>query len=1398
MISARTHFNLLNAPASTNNGGKGKRPAPPVPSEASNSNGRCTSKANDFSLFSIKKSEIDLIVLPEGNVDELQDDSQDMNINQSDIELESQKAENNVLTNNGKCLENGLHMSKETKSDVNLKLETLNGNSTENLIPFDTHISDTMNEFYDDDLIGGDESLIVHGLESINMDDRLRLTQQIWYLPHINRATVVHYLQGKAVGVFIVRQSSKPQTLAISVRLPHGHGPHIEHYLIERRNTSKSNCLFRLEGSEHYFSTILNLVTHYSNCCDELPVRLKLVPVLQAATSGQSQLSSLALLGQEFWQSKFVQLKQLPKNSLNTETLEIVNSENISIELDKKKGSPETCLKESEVALSKPKLPPRRHNSNCSVFTDKSSSSAQSNTALDSPPPPPPPSTKIKSSSPVIVDSIKLRKEFLKPQHLPPLPPKNETNNFALPLIGESLTKPSTRIELPPPIPPRTKIDGNNSKNSPPPPRPTVSKRSSPTVNNLNDLLSPTSMTESEIIDLVQQQNKIDERVPPLPNKGGIRANYYNHVVSSQDKIIFPSQPSPSPEKKSSPINLSKSDSSNVSNLCDVYTQTESVKTNEQKQKAKQNLEKTNSNISVSTFYMDPIDALVVINQAKSSFIESNSQKRHSDPELSHNVKDTTSTTTHGTEYIGFGSSINSSLGLSLESLLESFRNRFPTASTIDDIKTGSCRSKGNVEQKSNQLPVRHDAGFSTVDSQWFWHDCKKGIRSNVESRELKENKNQCSNGNKMENNFRQIKRDSIAASERSDVTTAEDLIGVQSPEFVVPKITLMNNLDPVISGIVSNGTGFYDNLTKEEMKKAGSFRSEKSVHTDTGTEFSEPWNMEMVESRILSEIGSTSVVGPTASSNGKNFCFEERESQIIDLKTCDSTTQLLNTDIIHFNSYLLNQETPQIDDSLNDDYDNVADDEIYGEYEPNGVHQNFNPHSRVIRRDDSEVTLKEHQNDDSSNKLIMLEIVNRISNYVIDLASRKDNTFAMSIDNFIECTKESTETNPNVILGYIRQFMNGMKNYLLKHGEGEFIQIVKLERSHLKPNQFLNIDSILECTLQKLIIKPLKNHIYELCIRAYNSNGSLKILSHNIKLAQNKSPEELGVSSELLPIDSNVMAEIQQNLRRLQQSYSPIKKLEYLLRSISILNTSCQERINQLNSATNGNSKLQKSLSDQDMLPLLLYVIVHCGVISIEIEIEYMLGLLHSSILNGGDGSYYLTVWSSAIQVLKNMFSLNESNHLVNGNNSKSSGPALKSQSPFSFRKKLIDSGPFSKCKEDSPSFTPKPLANLQAYMKVLIPNELTSSIACKTVPVRSNMTTKEVCRMIAHTYRITNPEDYALYRIKDLDEQQLLDGDYPLTIKNELINRGETPMFAYKRCDAKFIWPTAFPVTP
>lgn len=82
--------------------------------------------------------------------------------------------------------------------------------------------------------------------------------------------------------------------------------------------------------------------------------------------------------------------------------------------------------------------------------------------------------------------------------------------------------------------------------------------------------------------------------------------------------------------------------------------------------------------------------------------------------------------------------------------------------------------------------------------------------------------------------------------------------------------------------------------------------------------------------------------------------------------------------------------------------------------------HQHPSKYSNQIKRDDSEVTLKNVEAAEAlkaldCDKSVMLEIVNNISTYVFELASSKDNTFAKSIDNFIECTKESTESSPTV-----------------------------------------------------------------------------------------------------------------------------------------------------------------------------------------------------------------------------------------------------------------------------------------------------------------------------------------------------------------------------------------------
>jgi len=60
---------------------------------------------------------------------------------------------------------------------------------------------------------------------------------------------------------FVVRQSSQPDTMAISVRLPAGKGPYVEHYLIQAVDGQLS-----LESSDNRFSNIPSLIAHYSQC----------------------------------------------------------------------------------------------------------------------------------------------------------------------------------------------------------------------------------------------------------------------------------------------------------------------------------------------------------------------------------------------------------------------------------------------------------------------------------------------------------------------------------------------------------------------------------------------------------------------------------------------------------------------------------------------------------------------------------------------------------------------------------------------------------------------------------------------------------------------------------------------------------------------------------------------------------------------------------------------------------------------------------------------------------------------------------------------------------------------------------------------------------------------------
>lgn len=71
----------------------------------------------------------------------------------------------------------------------------------------------------------------------------------------------------------------------------------------------------------------------------------------------------------------------------------------------------------------------------------------------------------------------------------------------------------------------------------------------------------------------------------------------------------------------------------------------------------------------------------------------------------------------------------------------------------------------------------------------------------------------------------------------------------------------------------------------------------------------------------------------------------------------------------------------------------------------------------------------------------------------------------------FIECTIESEEIDPHVVIRRVRQFLTGMKNYLVKNGESDLHKLIERESDKLNANEFLNIDAIFETVLNKILL---------------------------------------------------------------------------------------------------------------------------------------------------------------------------------------------------------------------------------------------------------------------------------------------------------------------------------------
>lgn len=289
--------------------------------------------------------------------------------------------------------------------------------------------------------------------------ERLVLTHPIWFLPGIQRAGAFHLLQGKEEGCFVVRKSSQSDTMALSVRLPPDKGPYIEHYLIH-----SSDGQLGLETSENRFIDMAGLIAHYASCCDELPVRLTLPKAIRESKSRQ-QLSSYALLGQEFWSYS------PPPSAASSPDADLVLNLNPLMSTFKS-AEPSTPVQKDKpirpntLNLSS-KIDPGKNDNN-KLDTLKNLPSLKSELVSKTPPPPPPRWSK----------------------------PTTPQNNFTVTTtVTFSVNSQSPSNEQPPPPPPQMELHCDPKRMSPEGQcTSTVSSRGSLRHNNPNQILSPNSV----------------------------------------------------------------------------------------------------------------------------------------------------------------------------------------------------------------------------------------------------------------------------------------------------------------------------------------------------------------------------------------------------------------------------------------------------------------------------------------------------------------------------------------------------------------------------------------------------------------------------------------------------------------------------------------------------------------------------------------------------------------------------------------------------------------------------------------------------------------------------------------------------------------------------------------
>nr|XP_006980826.1 ras and Rab interactor 1 [Peromyscus maniculatus bairdii] len=175
---------------------------------------------------------------------------------------------------------------------------------------------------------------------------------------------------------------------------------------------------------------------------------------------------------------------------------------------------------------------------------------------------------------------------------------------------------------------------------------------------------------------------------------------------------------------------------------------------------------------------------------------------------------------------------------------------------------------------------------------------------------------------------------------------------------------------------------------------------------------------------------------------------------------------------------------------------------------------------------------------------------------------------------------------------------------------------------AELGPEKLLSperLELVLEKSLHRSVLKPLRPILAARLRRRLSTDGSLGRLAEGFHLVRTQGPGALGSHLRLSsPVETE---QVRQRLLQLLGTYSPVAQIKWLLQACKLLYTALKTQAG------------EKAGADE-FLPLLSLVLAQCDLPDLLLEAEYMSELLEPTLLTG-EGGYYLTSLSASLALL-------------------------------------------------------------------------------------------------------------------------------------------------------------------